>query len=275
MKRLERVGAHYGRTNLEATIMARLAETGVSAEDLTPEQLAPVDQFHMGGREATFELLRLAALGDGLEIIDVGGGLGGAARSLAVESVATVTVLDATDEFCRAGAKLTELVGLQDVVFFEHGDATAMPFADASFDAAWLQHASMNIEDKAQLFREIHRVLRPGGRLALHEALAGPTQPIHFPVPWARDPSLSFLQTEQGMRGLLREAGFVELAWRDATGIAREWWRVRVRAAREGEVPPLGIHLLLGGDASAMAGAMLRNVEEERVVVAYGVFERP
>jgi ubiquinone/menaquinone biosynthesis C-methylase UbiE len=54
-----------------------------------------------------------------------------------------------------------------------------MPFPDASFDAAGLQHASMNIEVKEELFRQIYRVLRPRGRLALHEVLAArPADPL-------------------------------------------------------------------------------------------------
>jgi ubiquinone/menaquinone biosynthesis C-methylase UbiE len=270
---IKTVNAHYGKAGLAETILAALSAAGVWLEDASPEDLAPVDQFHMGGREATLELVRLAELGKGREILDVGGGLGGAARTLALEAGATVTVLDATEEFCRTGAKLTQLVGLDDAVAFQHADATAMPFPDGSFDAAWLQHASMNIEAKEKLFRAIHRVLRPGGRLALHEVLAGPVQPIHFPVPWARHPSLSFLRAEQPMRELLGAAGFVEIAWQDTTPAAYEWWLGRPQAAQNGP-PTLGIHLLLGPEAPAMGAAMLRNLEEGRVTVAYGVLER-
>jgi SAM-dependent methyltransferase len=274
MRAIEAVSAHYAVTNVERAIVAGLTIAGMSLESLAPEDLAPVDQFHMGGREATCELLRVAGLGDGLEIVDVGGGLGGAARTLAVETSAAVTVLDATEEFCRAGTTLTTLVGLEDAVTFVHGNATGMPFPDASFDAAWLQHVAMNVEAKDELFREIHRVLRPGGRLLLHEVLAGPRQPIHYPVPWAQDPSLSFLQDERTMRELLRTAGYAEIAWRDATAAAHEWWRERLRLVADHRPPPLGIHLLLGPDAARIRAAMLLNLEERRIGVVYGVFER-
>lgn len=158
---------------------------------------------------------------------------------------------------------------------FEQGDATRMPFADGVFDAAWLQHASMNIEAKDVLFAEIHRVVRPRGRLVLHEVLAGPTRPIHFPVPWASDSSLSFLETERAMRALLHEAGFVETAWRDTTRAGYEWWRARLAAIQENGPPRLGIHLLLASEPSAIAASMLRNLEERRIAVAFGVLERP
>jgi MPBQ/MSBQ methyltransferase len=274
MPAIQTVSAHYGVTHPERAVVVGLTLAGISLKDLAPEDLAPVDHFHLGGREATYELLQLAALGDGLEIVDVGGGLGGAARTLAVETDATVTVLDATEEFCRAGTTLTRLVGLGDAVTFVHGDATAIPFPDASFDVAWLQHVSMNVAAKDALFREIHRVLRPGGRLLLHEVLAGPVQPIHYPVPWARDSSLSFLEGERRLRQLIRAAGFVETAWRDATEAAREWWRERQRVFAEERPPPLGIHILLGPDAPRIGAAMLLNLEEGRIRVAYGVLER-
>ncbi len=274
MATIASVGAHYGQAGLEERILAGLAADGGPQDRLAPERLAPVDQFHMGGRDATLELLRLADLGSGLRVLDVGGGLGGPARTLAVEIGASVTVLDATEEFCRVGARLTELVGLAGAVAFDHGDATRMPYGDGSFGAAWVQHATMNIEDKERLAGEIHRVLRPGGRLALHEVLAGPAGPVRFPVPWAPGPEISFLRSPGETRALLTATGLAEIAWRDATAGALAWWRARL-AAGAGGPPPLGLHLLLGPEAPAIARNVVRNLEEGRIVVAYGVFERP
>ena len=73
----------------------------------------------------------------------------------------------------------------------------------------------MNIADKARLYAEIHRVLRPGGRLALHEILAGPDAPVYFPVPWARDPAISFLASPEATRAAITGAGFHPLAWEE------------------------------------------------------------
>jgi ubiquinone/menaquinone biosynthesis C-methylase UbiE len=152
-----------------------------------------------------------------MRVLDVCGGLGDPARTLASEFDCAVEVLDLTEDFCRAGGVLTARTGLDGRVSFRHGNALEMPYPDAGFDEAWTQHSSMNIADKGRPYAEIHRVLRPDGRLAMHEMLAGPVSPIHFPVPWARDPSLSHLRLPGEARALLRETGFEGegLAWID------------------------------------------------------------
>ena len=119
-------------------------------------------------------------------VLDVVGGLGEPARTLASEFGCAVEVLDLTEDFCPAGAAFTTRTGLSDLVSFRRGSALEIPYPDAGFDAAWTQHSSMTIADKGRLYGEIHRVLRPGGRPALHEILAGPVSPIYLLAPWAR-----------------------------------------------------------------------------------------
>jgi SAM-dependent methyltransferase len=264
---------HYGGADLGEAILRGLRALGKDPEAPTVEDLAAVDQFHSMGRAATIELARLAAVAPGAEVLDVGGGLGGAARVLARELGCRVTVLDYTEAFCRVGADLTRRTGLERLVAFRHGSALAMPFPDHRFDVVWSQHSSMNVEDKPRLCAEVRRVLRPGGRLALHEIMAGPHQPIHFPVPWARDRGLSFLATPAEVRRLLAAQGLVELEWRDRSAPSREWFRERIAAGRGATAsPPLGVHLMLGPDAGRAIGNLLRNLDEERVVVIMAVF---
>ena len=188
------VGEHYARGDLAARILEALRAAGKDPDALTTDDLAPIDQLHIRGKEATLELAHRAGLTSGTRVLDIGGGLGGPARTLASEFGCTVEVLDFTEEFCRAGEHLTTRTGLSNQVSFRHGNALEMPYPDARFDVVWTQHSSMNIADKERLYAETQRVLRPGGRLALHEILAGPVSPIHFPVPWARDPDLGSLR---------------------------------------------------------------------------------
>ncbi len=268
------VGAHYGRGDLATRILEALRAAGKDPDALTTEDLTPVDQLHARGRGATLELARLAGITPGMRVLDIGGGLGGPARTLASEFGCTVEVLDLTEEFCRAGEALTVRTGLDDRVSFRHGDALEMPYPDACFDAAWMQHSSMNIPDTERLYREIHRILRPGGRLALHEILAGPVSPIHLPVPWARDPTLSHLRSPEKVRALLEDAGFEELAMLDETAPALRWYRERL-APTPGESPPLGPHLIFGRDFGQMSRNQVRNLSERRISVIQASFERP
>jgi SAM-dependent methyltransferase len=271
------INAHYGRQGLDEAILAGLRAAGKDPDRLSPDDLAPADQFHIRGKEATLELARLAGLQAGQRVLDVGGGVGGPARTLAQELGCRVTVLDLTEEFCRVGTMLTERTGLADQVTFRHGTALDMPFEADSFDAAWTQHSTMNIADKERLYAEVRRVLRPGGRLAMHEIMAGPLQPVHFPVPWAPDPSISFLQPPEAIRGLVGRSGLAELSWQDVTGPSLDWFRERIAAldaAQASGPPPLGLHLLLGPLFGPAFRNVLRNLEEQRLAVIQGVFAR-
>lgn len=272
---VQSLSAHYSRRGLHDAILAGLRAAGKDLDALTPDDLALVDQFHIRGKEATLELARLAEIERGMRVLDVGGGLGGPARTLASELGCRVTVLDLTEEYCRVGEDLTARAGLRDQVVFRHGDALDMPFPGGSFDLVWTQHSSMNIEDKERLYRESHRVLRVGGRLALHEIMAGSHAPIHFPVPWARDPSMSFLRPAAAVRALLAATGFEELAWVDVSAPSVEWFRQRVAAQATQAAPLLGLHVLLGADFAPMFKNQVRNLEEDRIAVIQGVWGWP
>jgi ubiquinone/menaquinone biosynthesis C-methylase UbiE len=269
------VTRHYDRESLAEAILEALGAAGASPHAPSIEDLAPVDHFHTRGREATLELLALSAVGLDARVLDVGGGIGGSARLLASTAGCRVTVLDLTEEYVRTGRELTRRVGLSDRVAFVHGDALRAPFDSGAFDVVWTQHATMNVADKPAFYREVRRLLRPGGRLAMHEILAGPVQPIRFPVPWASDPAISHLLSPEHLRQLLAALGFSALAWQDQSAESLEFNRRRLVAARSAPTPPpVGLHLLLGPDYLAMFANQVANLEEERTRVVMGVWER-
>lgn len=265
---LDVVRRHYARADLGNAILAALAADGKDLDRLRPEDLAPIDEFHIRGRQATLELAEAIGLDAGARVLDVGSGLGGASRCLAAGFGCHVTGVDLTPEYCEVATLLAQRTGLGARVQYRQGDATALPFADGSFDVVWTQHVAMNVEDKRTLYREMRRVLRPGGALAIYDVLAGPSGPVLYPVPWARSPDASFLVTPQELRSLLDESGLVVESWSDTTAAAGQWFaELARRIAREGH-PPLGFHLLLGGDFAAMAQNQKRNLEEDRIVLA-------
>ena len=264
----ESVKAHYTRPDLGSLILAALEKAGKDLNRLTPEDLAPIDEFHIRGRAATLELARAASVDSGKRVLDVGSGVGGTSRCLAREFGCRVTGIDLTDEYCRAAAMLSDRTGLAELLDYRQGDAANLPFPDASFDIVWTEHVAMNIPDKPKLYREMYRVLKPGGTLAIYDVLAGPSGPVLFPVPWARTPESSFLATPDELRNLLEDAGFNIAAWSDTTDAARAWFVALAEKIRTEGMPPLGFHVLLGSDFQAMAQNQRRNLEEARIVLA-------
>lgn len=263
----DEIASHYRRSGLAASLLEALAAAGKDIERLTPEDLAPIDEFHIRGREATAELARGLGLTDAMSVLDIGSGLGGPSRHLAQGWGCHVTGIDLSADYVEAAGELTRRTGLAGRVAYRQGDALDMPFADASFDAAITQHVAMNIADKAGLYREVHRVLKPGGRFALYDIMQGPGGAPHFPVPWARTPATSFLATPEAVAAALEGAGFTIESRRERTAEGRAWFEaMRERIARDG-TPPLGLHLVMGADFAEMAGNVLKSVVEGRVVI--------
>jgi len=263
----EAIQTHYTRADLGDVIIAALEKAGKDVNRLTPEDLAPIDEFHIRGRAATIELARAAGLDATKRVLDVGSGVGGTARCLAKEFGCRVTGIDLTDEYCRAAAMLSAKIGLAHLVDYRQGDATDLPFDDQAFDVVWTEHVAMNISDKTRLYKEMHRVLKPGGTLAIYDVLAGPSGPVLFPVPWARTPDTSFLVQPDELRKLLKETGFTVTDWSDTTEAARAWFVSLAEKIRKEGLPPLGFHVLLGADFQAMAQNQGRNLQEGRIVL--------
>jgi ubiquinone/menaquinone biosynthesis C-methylase UbiE len=269
------IAAHYtGGRDLGAAVRAAIRAAGHDPDGLDWTVLAPMDQFHTRGAEATASLAGRAAVAAGDRVLDVGGGVGGPARMLAATTGCHVTVLELTPAYARVGAQLTAAARLSDRVTFETGDATAMPFADGAFDLVWTQHSTMNVADKERLYAEAHRVLRPGGRLAMHEIVAGPAGPLHFPVPWAADPAISFLRSAAATRAVVEAAGFTAAEWEDVSTPSLAWIEARLAAVGGGPPPPLSIPVIAGPGFAPALHVLARNLTEGRAAVIEAVCTR-
>jgi len=265
---------HYGRGDILNSILRALRDMGKDVTQLAPADLAPVDEFHIRGREATVELAHRAALQPGLRVLDVGSGLGGSVRYLASAHHVRATGIDLTKEYVDVAHALADLVGLQDQVTFRQSSALDLPFEAGAFDVVWTEHVQMNIADKQAFYAGIARVLAPRGRLVFHDIFQGPGGPLHFPVPWAEEPAISFLTTPEVVRKVLEAVGFRILEWEDKSQQSLEWFRAVVETLQRSGPLPLGLHLLMGDTAKAKFENNIRNLQEGRFVVFQAVAEK-
>jgi len=259
---------HYAASDLGIRILEALAKAGKDVDHLTPEDLAPIDEFHIRGRKATLELAADVGLDVARYVLDIGSGVGGPSRAIVCEFGCQAVGIDLTGEYCRVAAMLAERTGLLHQVRYCQGNALHLPFPDGSFDIVWTQHAAMNIPRKARLYGEMYRVLKPGGAVAIYDVLAGPAGEVIFPVLWARSPETSFLITPEELRQHLEASGFKISIWEDVTVEALAWFARVAQKIQERGLPPLGIHLLMGPEFEVMAQNQVRNLEEERIVLA-------
>jgi len=257
----QEVVRHWTHGSLEEAIRNGLIASGHSLDSLQPDDLAPVDEFHMGGREATVHLAEKIELKPDMTVLDVGSGIGGPARFFASHYGCRVVGIDVTPEYVDVAESLTAMVGFAGQVAFKTASATALPFDAEGFDAAMLIHVAMNIADKQALCAEVARVLKPRGAFAVYEVMRTSDGDLSYPVPWAETADLSFLATPTTFRKALERSGFTVVAEENRRDFALDFFRrIRTRMLESGP-PPLGIHLHMGSAAPEKIANMIDNME--------------
>jgi sarcosine/dimethylglycine N-methyltransferase len=265
------IPTHYATGGPVAKVRAALETLAPGGGPLTPEQVAPFEDFHTAGRMATVRIAQLLAPAAGDTVLDAGSGLGGPARNLANTFGCRVIGFDLTPEFVEIANLLNERLGMTDGVEFHLGDICDLDLADRSVDHAWTQHVAMNIADRDRLYGEIHRVLRPGGRFAVFDVVDGGGGELLLPVPWATDPAHSHLVTRDEQRALLERAGFRIDVWEDPTEEMVEVLRQTLAPPPPGAAPPpLNVGLFID-DLATKAERYFTNMETGRTALVLAV----
>ncbi len=264
---LQKVTKHYHSLDLVAKIESSLARHQRSISSLTLNDLATFDELHIGGKAASRRLANKAGLEPGKLILDVGSGIGGPARMLANEFGLQVIGLDLACSFCELANKLSKAVRIDNNLGFINGNALEMPFKENTIDAVWSQHCAMNIAEKTKLYSEFKRILKPKGKLLIHDVIAGDQQPVIFPVPWASSKDFSFLESSASLKKILVDSGFDIPLWEDITEQAFAWYDTFKKTKPSAETPILSQKLVLGDGLKIMAKNAKMNLQQNRVKI--------
>ncbi|MEW8000368.1 MAG: methyltransferase domain-containing protein [Candidatus Thiodiazotropha endolucinida] len=260
------VSDNYLHGSLLEAIEAALPALGKTTENVTIEDLAPVDEFHIGGRLATDNLFDQLNFSEQGYILDVGCGLGGAARYLASRYKNRVTGIDLTPEYIETGKVLCNWLNLDEYITLEQGSALSMPFQDCSFDGGYMLHVGMNIDDKVSLFAEIFRVLKPGSTFGVYDIMRQNDGELAYPVPWANEGSTSKLSTPAQYKQAISDAGFEISKENNRRDFSLEFFKqLREKTEAKGGPPPLGLHTLMQKSTSSKINNMVDNIANDLI----------
>ncbi len=256
---------HYQVDGLLDVIREGLANMGVAVDKVSQADLTGIDEFHIGGRPATAAFAERLAPAAGEHLLDIGCGIGGSTRFIAEAYDCRVSGIDLTPAFCETARELADWVGLGDRVDFEQASALDLPFEDGYFDGAFTIHVAMNIADKAAMYGEVRRVLKPAGRFGIYDVMALDERGPIFPAPWAEDAGTSAVESPEAVMALLRAAGFEVLEMRNRRRFGIEFFAEMRGQAAGGAPPPLTVQALMGANAMDKLANIARALGEGRL----------
>jgi len=247
----------YRTTGLLQAILCGLRDAGVTKPSV--DDLSTVDEFHVGGTAATKFVAEALRLQPNERILDIGSGLGGPARLIAQAYACRVVGVELAADFAQAGHQLNTLTGLDGAVSLLIGNALHLPFDSGHFDAAFMIHVGMNIEDKSALMTSIYHVLRPGGRLVVYDILKTQDSPLTYPLPWAGSAQDCAAENAAAYLRAFDDAGFTVTSQLDKRDFALNFF-ANVKADRKrNQSSPLDLRLVMG----PRTNEKIRNIQEQ------------
>lgn len=267
------INNQYYQADLFNDILNRLEQQGVDMNSVSRVDISGVDEFHVRGAEVSKEIVQEIYMNDA-KVLDIGCGLGGSCRMLADDFSCDVTGIDLCDEYISTAKNLSELVGLSAKTKFIQADALNLPFEDNSFDIVWTQHVQMNVENKAKFYSEIKRVLKDEGALVYYDIFKKNKVDINYPVPWANNESISFLETKSVVDALLIDLGFVELQSTDQTFKAKQFLINFFKKFERENKSKLGLNVLMGNSTKNKLGNTLKGLEENKIELQSGIYRK-
>jgi len=172
--------------------------------------LALDEILHPGGLELTARLAEVAHLTSDSRVLDIASGRGTTAIFLAQRYLCSIVGIDLSPVSTSLAAKRVQDKGVAQKVTFAMADAECLPFGDSTFDAVISECAFSLLPDKTTGAREIVRVLKPGGKLAISDVV------LQFPLsPELKtqvffDSCFSRAETLEGYKKIFSRAGLVE-----------------------------------------------------------------
>jgi len=261
----------YHTQGLYEDILTRLGDQEIDMNNVSRNDIAGVDEFHVRGAEVSRELASQTKLNNS-RVLDVGCGLGGPVRMLADEYNCQVTGIDLSHEYIRTARGLSELVGLKDKTKYIQSNALELPFENGSFDVVWTQHVQMNIRHKLKFYSEIERVLSAQGTFIYYDIFRTERGQVSFPVPWADNASASFLVTPTYMDDMLESLCFKNLLTTDQTDDGRRFLENLFEHLKKNGPPKLGLNVLMGSSTKEKLVNILKGIEEEQLVLQSGIY---
>lgn len=125
----------------------------------------------------------LPALREGMHLLDMGAGYGGAARHIASTYPVHIDCLNLSETENERNREKTRAAGLDKNIAVMGGNFEAMPFDDHSYDVVWSEDSFLHSDQKAALFAEAERVLKPGGHFIFTDPMQADDCPTDVLAP--------------------------------------------------------------------------------------------